>query len=329
MTIAILTSQAEADAAFRTWADALLSESTAHSYGWTIEGKGVVFTNYGHGRPGTIENEVMLGADLQTGNGIVKIVKPETSQADKGKLTIMGRDAEGRTLLLREGWLKKNPLSREVRADFSALSGLSPIEVIVNGKPSTRPYYVVADLSASPAMFVSQTAAFATACARARSIAGGAKPPAKNQEPYTYALDEKGRVITVTRQAAESEICALQGYVSEALQAIIGERLTKPTRGGFAVDGLIQGSDLLVEIKTGTFAHDIYAAVGQLTLYPSLIGLPEKLDRALLIPDTPTLRPALAAAVIANGIAIYTYSVGTEGAVPTIAFSQDFLDRCG
>lgn len=328
MTIELTTSQAEADYAFRLWADALIAHSTLQSYGWTIEGRGVVFNNYSHGAPGEILDQVMLGADPLTGSGIVKIVKPDASQRDKGKRTVVGRDELGRTLLLREGKLQKNNLSRAITDDFTSLTRLSAIPVTSGGRLSDRLYFLVADLSATPSTIVAQTAEFALACAQARSLAGGASVAPQESKPYAFALDEKGHVRTVTREASVTEVCALHAYVSEALKAELGDTFERPTNGGYTVDGVIASAELLIEIKTGVFAHDIYEAVGQLRLYPSLVNLPKSLDPVLVIPDVPALRPALAAAVSATNIEVYTYSVGQEGEKPKIVFSDALLERC-
>jgi hypothetical protein len=32
--------------------------------GWIIEGKGVFFTNYGHGETATVDDQIMLGVNL-------------------------------------------------------------------------------------------------------------------------------------------------------------------------------------------------------------------------------------------------------------------------
>src|ERR1043165_5776930 len=88
--ITLLTNQTEATRGYRHWVDAMIAGSTQTGYGWVVGGSGVVFSNYGHGEPGEVTNQVMLGVDREFGNGIVKIVRPATSQAAKGKLTLIG-----------------------------------------------------------------------------------------------------------------------------------------------------------------------------------------------------------------------------------------------
>lgn len=325
--ITLLTAQAESDQLFDHWAATLIDGSSRIERGWALEGNGVTFSNYGDGPPGSIRNSVMLGVDTSLGNGVVKIVRPAVARGDKGKLTAIARDDRGHALLLRQGWLKPNPLSREVRQDFARLAGLQPVLTTPGGR-TPRDWYLVADLDAPVVRIVDQTATFATACARARSRAGGGhEVPAK--EEYRLGLDEKGRVRKVTITGGTRDVVDLQGYVFKALKRCIGSGMVKPLLNGFAADAMIETAALLIEIKTGVSAHDIYEAVGQLTLYPSLLNLPSGLDPVLLLPSDPPLRPQLAAALAGEGIDVYFYSVGKLGKKPEIAFSRTFLRRCG
>jgi len=327
--IELLANQPQADRAYRRWVDALIAGSTPDNKGWVIDGTGVLFSNYGHGEPGTIEDQVMLGVDSSAGNGIVKIVRPVTAEQDRHKLTVAGRDENGSISLLREGWLKKNRLSTAVRERFSALSGLSPVPLSVAGRPSNRYWYVVANTDDAPDDIVAQTVAFTNACSLARWRAGG-RLTAETEEADTFRLgmDEKGRVKKVKIKGGAREVEELQGYVSEALKTLIGSPMTKPTLNGYAVDAMISEANLLIEIKTGTSAHDIYEAVGQLALYPSLISLPGGLNPILLIPTAPALRPHLAAALAKASIEVHCYSVGRVGKKPAIEFTPAFLYRC-
>ncbi|ESY01375.1 hypothetical protein [Mesorhizobium sp. LNJC405B00] len=325
--IELLTDQAETDRLFRDWADALIKGSAEHDKGWVIEGTGVVFANNRHGRPGAIENQVVLGIDSSLGTWVVKIVQPDVAQQDKGKLTAIGRNEQGRPFLLRQGWLKKNPISREVRGDFAELSGLEAVPVRARGQLSSREWYVVADIS-SKGTIPEKTAAFTNACSRARSKAGGGTSKSAEPETYRYGLDEQGRTKEVTITGGTKEVEDMQGYVWAELKRLIGKPLTKPTKHGYAVDAMIERAKALIEIKTGVSAHDIYEAVGQLTLYPSLIKLPDDLEPVLLVPDRPSLRPQIAAALEAQGIEVHLYSIGSVGRTPTITFSPKFLRRC-
>jgi hypothetical protein len=326
--IKLLAGQAESDRAFRRWTDIIVRGSTEKAYGWVIEGRGVVFTNYGHGDPGTIEDQVMLGADLESGNGIVKIVRPETARGGKGKLTVIGRDEKGNLILLRAGQLQKNALSRLIKDDFASLSGLTEIPVSASDTKSPRKWFIVGNLNATPAEIVAQAAQFTLACARARSKASGGEEQSSKKQSYGYGMDEKGRIVKVTRTGGSAEICTLQGYVFEELRKKVGKNLSKPKKNGFSVDCMIEAASLLIEIKTTVFAHDIYEAVGQLRLYPSLIGLPSGLKPILLIPDQPALKPNMATALHEDGIEVYTYSIRSGARKPKITFPDVLLELC-
>ena len=306
--IEILASQTESDRAFRLWADALVGGSSRDGDGWVIEGRSIYFSNYGHGDPGIITSEVMLGAD------------PEFN-------TAIGRDQKGNLLILRMGWLKKNALSRSVKDDFISLSGLAPVNVTVLGAVSKRAWFIVANLADSLPEIVAQTVDFTLACARARTKAGGGSERI-DEKPYNLGLDEEGRTMIIEHAGGSVEVCKLHAYVWQALKRYLGGQFVKYTRDGFEVDAVVRSANLLIEIKTGVLAHDIYEAVGQLQLYPALIGLEVGLDPVILVPSAPRLKPIMAAALHSAGIDIYTYSVGNVGQKPKIAFSSEFLKRC-
>lgn len=326
--IEIVANQRACNRAFRHWADTLTANSLAKDYGWVIQGTGVVFTNYGHGEGGDITTQVMLGADPEYGDGVVKIVQPKASRYDKGPTTVLGCDDLGRHILLREGRLQKNNLSRLIKDDFAKLSGLAEVPLIVKGERSARHFYVVADLGAAPESIVAQTAAFANACVRARSRAGGGEPrPVDDETIVTYGMDEKWRVTKSTRPGGTFEVKALQGHVFAELKKVVGKELRKPKRNGFCVDAMIEPANLLIEIKTSTSAHAIYEGVGQLQLYPSLIGIASAPATALLLPDDP-LKPIMAAALEEAGIQVFTYGIEQTTGKPRITFADKLIDRC-
>lgn len=324
----LVTDQGACDAAFRRWADAMVAGATQIADGWVVEGTGIGFTNYGHGKPGVVKDQIMLGSVAEQGNGVVKIVLPRAAGRDRGRLTVAARDRSGRTHLLRAGWLKKNPISREVRTKFARLTGLGATPLTINGVPSGREWFDVADVDADQSLVVADTVAFAQACARARAKAGGGTAVADRRTGRAFGLDEKGRVRTVTLAGGTKEVEELQGFVWERLHELLGRLLTKPGRNGHAVDGLVRRARLLIEIKTGTSAADIYGAVGQLALYPSLVDLPPGLDKVLLVPDRPAIRPQMAAALAAADVQVFHYSVGRSGRTPEIEFTPVFLAHC-
>ena len=179
---------------------------------------------------------------------------------------MVGRDDAGRLVLLREGRLTKNHISRLIKDnDFTTLTGLIEVPVFFSGTRSERHWFVVADLDDAPHKIVATTVGFALACIRARSRAGGGEPR-KPDTPYSYGMDETGGIIEVTKVGGTTQVLRLQGHVFEQLKKAVGPELTKPKRDGFCVDGMVEAANLLIEIKTGLSAHSMYEAVGQLLL---------------------------------------------------------------
>ncbi len=330
----IVSDQRACDAAFRQWADTLIANSRLTDDGWVIEGKGVLFTNYGHGERGKIKDEVMLGYDPDTDRSTVKIVRPKAARHDKGPATVLATGDDGRRYLLREGRLTPNRISgAEFIIDtFAELTGLTEVPIMIDGARSKRQWFVVADLGASPREIVEQAADFSIACLRARVLTGGIRESEPqdqdDEERPSYGLDEKGRITTRTRPGGTVEVRELQGYVHKALKKIVGEALRKPKRKGYCVDGMVEGSNLLIEVKTSTSAHSIYEGVGQLNLYPSLIGIKGQPERALLIPDRRPLKPVMVAALDAANISVFTYSIDDRGKKPRITFPDALIERC-
>ena len=325
----LVTNQGESNRQFRRWKDAMVAGSTATADGWVVQGQGIAFTNYGHGAPGALEKEVMLGVDTAFGTGIVKIVQPETGTGDNGKLTAIALE-NGRHFLLRQGRLQKNRLSRAISAnEFSSLTGLEPVPVSVGGTGSNKAWYVVACLADPSPKIIDATTKFALACTRARMQAGGGTTLTAKDDGYGFGLDEQGDIVKVKHPGWSKDVTRMQGHVWQALKALAGDKLTKPSKNGFEVDCYIKGRGLLIEIKTGGAAHNIYEAVGQLKLYPALIGLPSNTLPIFLMPEQPLIKPAMAAALHATGIKVYNYSIETTGQKPKITFSNEFLQLCG
>ena len=300
--------------------------------GWIIEGKGVFFTNYGHGETGTVEDQIMLGVDPDTDNSTVKIVRPKAHRKDKGPDTVLATNDTGRRFLLRAGSLTKNRVSGFIKDDFEELTGLTAVPLMVDGLQSSDQWYIVADLGATPAEIVRKAADFSNACSRARTSAGGGGTVEKQVEAhtsrFTYGLDEKGRITKRQTIGGTTEVLELQGFVHKALKKIVGGGLRKPKSNGYCVDGMIVQSNLLLEIKTGTSAHCIYEAVGQLLLYPDLIGIKGHPEKALLIPDQRPLKPVMAAALDIAGISVFTYNIDDSRKKPRITFPDALIERC-
>lgn len=275
------------------------------------------------------DDKVLFGDDPTFHGFVVTIVRPDVQRKDRAKLTMLAENETGNRFLLREGWLKANSISRAVRADFSKYSGLEPVAVTLkDGSVSRRDWYLVAALGKEQAPIRDQTVDFILACAQARIIAGRAGADDNGMNAPRFGKDERGRIYRTTAYSGERDVIALQGYVWEALKKILGKRLTKNTKTGYCADGVIGDISVLLEIKTGTSARDVYEGAGQLILYPSVLDLPHCTKPILLTPDLPIISAALRSALQSRNIEHFTYSLGVLGREPVVKFSEAFLERC-
>ena len=317
----IVDDQHQADDAFEAWLDAIRDGSTVIGGGFQTGDRGVVFQIEG--------DKVHFGDDAIFQNFVVTIVRPDVQRTDRAKLTVAADDQQGNRYLLREGWLKRNHLSETVRADFSKDSGLKPIPVVLrDGSLSARDWYIVAAVGSEPSMIRKQTVDFALACAQARMVVSVDNGDDSRDSAPSFGKDEMGRVYRVTRTAGDADVTALQGYVWKALQTIFDKRLAKNKNTGYCADGVIKDISVLLEIKTGTSARDVYEGVGQLMLYPSVLKLDPDIKPLLLTPDLPPISAALAEALKLRDIEHFTYSLGILGQEPSVKFSDTFLKRC-
>ena len=105
----------------------------------------------------------------------------------------------------------------------------------------------------------------------------------------------------------------MQGYVSECLAELLeaeGMKLEKPRHAAnYEVDGTVDvpGSPVLIEIKTGVSPADVYAGVGQLTVYPILLPDLAKHRKILLLPGRPG--PRLVKALEGCGVELHSYEL--------------------
>lgn len=277
--------------------------------------------------------DVQLGVHSSGKPWSVEINAPGAA-ADPNGLVSVATDTGGRRFVLRQGRLRPNPDSDgEVEgAKFRTLSGLEPVVVTGAVSKIARDWYVVADIDGSAEEIRRQTGEFVHACARARLLSKGLVLP--QPAPPTLASDEKGGVFVKPAKDAtpEKEILRLQGEVWLALRRIVegaGFDLVKLRHeAGYEVDGIILGgpSRILVEIKTGASAADIYEGVGQLVLYSRMLDLSDH-RRVLLLPRKPS--ETLVSAVEAEGLMISTYKAAKNGTAVDVEFSEAFLSQCG
>lgn len=334
MTLRLLDSLPEIDAAWARWTEALDagSRGLAGRKRWLLAEAVMYRPRASRKRSGATDIE--LGVRPSGKPWTVEINAPRTPDDEMG-LASVARSSEGGLFLIRQGRLGANRDSDGgiLEARFRALSGLAPVRVTGGNARSPRNWYIVAALDALPEVIRAQTGDFVQACARARSLSKGAAdfpPPA----PPLYAAPETGgtarRKATPARPAADFVL--VHGEVSLRLSALleqVGLFLLKDKHEvGYAVDGTISapGGAILLEIKTGTTAADVYEGVGQLMLYAEMLNLPTH-RKVLLIPSVPSA--ALTGAVKACGIVLHHYDLKVSAGAAIIDFPQDFLALFG
>lgn len=123
-------------------------------------------------------------------------------------------------------------------------------------------------------------------------------------------------------------VTALHAYVWESLKEVLGNRLAKNQNSGYCADGVIKDISILLEIRTGTSARDIYEGVGQLMLYPPVLNLDPSIKPLLLTPNLPPISVALAEALKRRDVEHFTYALGMLDQEPSVKFSEAFLERC-
>lgn len=277
--------------------------------------------------------DIQLGVHASGAPWTLEINAPRKA-ADANGLATVARDASGNRFLLRQGWLQANPDSDgEVRGElFRKLTGLVPVQVSGETTPTPRQWYIVADLEQAPADVCAQTSDFVLRCAEARAATISGSLPITPSPPLV-AGDEVGG--TFTRKAIvqpEMEVNRVQGEVWLKLQDLLkspGPGLSKLRhQAGYEVDGIIGAGEgrILLEIKTGKSAADVYEGVGQLMVYSKMLGL-EGHRKVLLLAFKPSA--ALVEAAEACGIDLYSYSWVKVGEGVEVELSADFLAACG
>lgn len=333
-TLHLLDSLTAIDAGWERWMAALDagSRGLAGRKRWLLAEAVMYRPRQSRKRSGATDIE--LGVRPSGKPWTVEINAPR-AQDDEMGLASVARSPAGRLFLIRQGRLGANRDSDGgiLETRFRALSGLAPVRVTGGNARSPRDWYIVAALDASPEVIRAQTGDFVQACARARSLSKGSVnflPPA----PPLYASPETGgtarRKATPARPAAD--FLLLHGEVSLRLSALLEQAglflLKDKHEVGYAVDGTIlaPGGPILLEIKTGTAAADVYEGVGQLMLYAQMLNLPAH-RKVLLIPSVPS--HALMEAVKACGIVLHHYDLEVSNGAATIDFPQDFLALFG
>ena len=115
-----------------------------------------------------------------------------------------------------------------------------------------------------------------------------------------------------------------------ALLREAGASVDKPRHAkGYEVDAeLVKAKRLLlIEIKSGASAAEVYGGLGQLQLYRKLPPRIEHHEPVLLLPRLTA--SALADAVRPCGVMLVTYAVRAKGEQLAVTFSEAFYETCG
>lgn len=322
---------------FRIWRDALVEGATWQGWLWTQPEGGFVVSNQSDRRNPELGARTALGID-PTGDVWTLQVNEAGTPGDANVTAAIAVDARGRPFLLRQGRLNANPDSPKaiLYEEFASLTGLVPVPVTNGDTNISRDWYVVTPLDVPAAEIRLNTGRFIDICAAARRMRD--EPPDPRDSAALARLtagDEAGGTYTLGAQPArpEREVQRTQGEVWLRLAALLradGIAIDKPRHAaGYEVDAEIVSADrkLLVEIKTGVRAADVYTGLGQLQIYSRLLPSLSGHERVLLLPGKPAA--PLVEALEACGVRLCTYSLETAGTGTAITFAPDFLALCG
>jgi hypothetical protein len=329
----LLVDATDIKAAFSIWRSALTEQADWRGDSWWLPEERIVVGNRNDRTTPQLGEFVVLGTDPTGANVTVQLNEPQ-QYGNENPLSGVVRDAEGRLHLVRQGVLHKNAQSERVDGQlFSERTGLSPVDVRIGAAKAKRSWFVVTALDLPNAYIRRNIGAFVDLCSLARLVAE-AKEAKQDEERFDelFGKDEVGGETTGDPTLNKNHRRRIQGEVWLALQILLtadGRELLKPRHArGYEVDGEIATSSgkLLIEIKTGTRASDVYAGVGQLLLYPTLLPRLKAHRRILLLPGSPT--EPLAEALRNCGIELHGYNFAIVGKKVQVDFSERFLKRC-
>jgi hypothetical protein len=322
---------------FAKWREALLEGAVREPRLWRQPAERFVFTNQPERGSTRLGQRTALGVDPAGEVWAVQINEADTP-GDINVTTAIATDASGRRYLLRQGRLNSNSQSPKpiLYPEFRRYSGLAPVKVINGDTTIVREWYLVTALDLHPAAIRQNTANFVDACVMARTRgqgAGNAEDLARAGE--IAGNDERGGKSRHGARPAlpEREVQRRQGEVWQRMVLVLrpaGVSVTKVRHAdGYEIDAeIVKGRRrLLVEIKTGTSAEDIYAGLGQLKLYAKLFLRLSSHTPVLLLPGWP--RQTLADAVKACDVTICTFDADFDNDPVQVTFSRGFLKMCG
>ena len=323
--------------AFDRWRDALLEKGLRDGFLWRLPEQRIVFRNQPDSRSERLGSRTALGTD-PTGTYWAVQINEAGTPGDANVTSGIAVDERGSVFLIRQGRLNmpvagKGPILED---EFRRLTGLQPIPVL-NGDTSgkKREWYVVTRLDVGANEIRDATGRFVDHCALARLRHAEVNGDLPDTTPINeVSRDEDAGSYTVGAREAleEREVRRLQGEVWQALASLLRSNniaIDKPRHAaGYEVDAVVAApaGALLIEIKTGNLAADVYSGMGQLQLYPKLLPKLGEHKLVLLLPNLP--QPALVEAIAKCDVHLHTYSLPTS-AGKMAEFDENFLRLCG
>lgn len=320
---------------FSKWRTALLETGVRDGYLWRLNEQRIVFRNQSNYRSEVLGLRTALGTDPTGSYWAVQINEAEVP-GNPNVTSGVAVDEHGAAYLIRQGRLNSpvagsSPILEE---EFRDLTGLKPTPVLkgdTSGKK--REWHVVAKLDADADEIRDATAHFVDKCALARIHLveqDGDLPDTSPIDGFGSDETSEAYVVGPSEAVGPREVRRLQGEVWQSLALRLRSNdiaIDKPRHAaGYEVDAVVAAPDgpLLIEIKTGNSASDVYGGMGQLQLYPQLLPKLGDHKLILLLPDQP--HPALAKAITQCGVHLFTYDLSETGET---RFERTFLRLCG
>lgn len=323
--------------AFDVWRAALLEESVRDVALWRLPEQRIVFRNQSDSRSERLGARTALGTDPTGSYWAVQINEADTP-GDANVTSGIAVDEHGAAFLIRQGRLNSPSAGNSpiLEKEFRRLTGLKPTPV-QNGDTSgkKREWHIVARLDVGAHIIRDATGSFVDRCALARLRNAEANGDLPDTAPFDgLGRDEDAESYIVGAQGAldPREVRRLQGEVWQALASLLRANdiaIDKPRHAaGYEVDAVVAapGGALLVEIKTGNLAGDVYSGMGQLQLYPRLLPKLGDHELVLLLPALP--QSALVKAIGECKVRLYTYRL-PKTAGGKVEFDVAFLLLCG
>lgn len=329
LNLTLLSDAQLVSSSFREWYEMLREGAEQIGSAMQIKGTDVRFRRIARHRE-KLHLDFWIGSST---SAAVQLNQPATAGSENPGTTIAVND-KGQRFLVRQGDLHGNPPSTRIKdAEFIRRTGLQPASMAVAGSSARKQWHIVARLDGrSSAAIRNDTAEFVRRCWNARIFG---KKAADDQDRLTalFGSAERGGWYDVDPTLLPTRVLKVQGYVSECLEEVLakfGIALRKPRHAAnYEVDGTVNAPDgpVLIEIKTGVSAADVYCGVGQLTVYP--IVLPDLAEHAriLLLPGRPG--PQLTKALEGCGVELHSYELKRGRRRATARFAAAFLRRCG